>query len=87
MTTAKMNQPKFWFGAKRYGYGWGIPVRWQGWAVLVAYFALVGGGIYYFKPHRSAPALVVYIVLLTVVLVAIIAATGERPVRWRWGGK
>ena len=80
-------QSGFWFGAKRYGYGWGFPVRWQGWVVLGAYFALLGGGIYYFAPQRNAPVLFTYLVLLTAALVAIIAATGERPVRWRWGGK
>ena len=77
----------FWFPAKRYGYGWGFPVRWQGWGVLGGYFALLFGGIYYFAPRRDTPALIVYLVLLTVALIAIMAAKGERPLRWRWGGK
>jgi hypothetical protein len=81
------DQPKFWFGVKRYGLGWGFPVRWQGWVVLAAYFALLFGGIYYFKGQRNPPALIGYLLLLTLALIAIIAITGERPVRWRWGGK
>ena len=81
------DQPTFWFGAKRYGYGWGLPARWQGWAVLVVYFALLFGGIYHLKAQRSAPALLAYVVVLTLALVAIIMVTGERPTRWRWGGK
>ena len=32
---------RFWFPAKRYGWGWGPPVCWQGWAVLLGYFALM----------------------------------------------
>jgi hypothetical protein len=85
---ATMNQqPTFWFGARRYGFGWGPPVRWQGWAVLVVYFVLLFGGVYYFKAQRSASALLTYVVLLTAALVAIIFLTGERPLRWRWGGK
>jgi drug/metabolite transporter (DMT)-like permease len=79
-------QPMFWFGAKRYGLGWGLPVCWQGWVVLGGYFALLFGGIYYFAT-TNASALLAYIVLLTVALVAVIAAKGERPVRWRWGGE
>jgi len=75
------------FGAKRYGFGWGLPARWQGWVVIVAYFALLFGGIYYFKGQRNAPVLLVYVVLLTVALLAVVAATGERPLRWRWRGK
>jgi hypothetical protein len=85
---ANMNdQRTFWFGVKRYGYGWGLPVRWQGWVVLVGYFVLLFGGIYHFKPELNPPGLFIYIVLLTVALVAIIAIKGERPVRWRWGRK
>ena len=32
---------KYWFPAKRYGYGWGLPGTWQGWLVFGAYGALV----------------------------------------------
>jgi hypothetical protein len=77
----------FWFGVKRYGYGWGLPVRWQGWAVLVAYLALLYGGIYYFKPRGDALSLLVYLIVLTAALVVVIAVKGERPLRWRWGKK
>lgn len=81
------NQSTFWFGVKRYGYGWGLPVRWQGWAVLVAYFVLLFAGIYYFKPRHDGLGLFVEFVVLSAATVAIIVAKGERPVRWRWGKK
>jgi hypothetical protein len=55
--------------------------------VIVAYFALLFGGIYYLKTQRNAPVLLVYVVVLTVALLAVVAATGERPLRWRWGRK
>jgi hypothetical protein len=35
---------KLWFPAKRYGWGWGFPTVWQGWAVLAAFFALLAVG-------------------------------------------
>jgi hypothetical protein len=25
------NNPRYWFRAKRYGMGWGLPLAWQGW--------------------------------------------------------
>ena len=31
--------PNYWFPAKRYGWGWSLPRTWQGWLVLVGYFA------------------------------------------------
>ena len=35
----KHDNPPYWFPAKRYGYGWGLPHTWQGWIV---FFALSG---------------------------------------------
>ncbi|NIJ39742.1 hypothetical protein FHR22_004501 [Sphingopyxis panaciterrae] len=32
-----------WFRAKRRGYGTGMPVAWQGWAMLAAHIALIAG--------------------------------------------
>ncbi len=34
------NEKNIWFPAKRYGWGWGFPCAWQGWAVLCIYMAL-----------------------------------------------
>ena len=79
------DQPTFWFPAKRYGWGWGLPVRWQGWLVFVAYLGLIYAGISYFRPRQEALGFLLYAAVLTAVLVAIVALKGERPVRWRWG--
>ncbi|HEX5046396.1 MAG TPA: hypothetical protein VFX89_04685 [Gammaproteobacteria bacterium] len=83
-----MNKPRtdFWFRVKRYGWGWGLPVRWQGWAVLAAYFALLYGGIRYLAGGQHVVGLVVYLIGITVAMIAIVVAKGERPVGWRWGG-
>lgn len=32
-----------WFRPKRRGYGTGMPVAWQGWAMLAAHIALIAG--------------------------------------------
>lgn len=81
------DKPAFWFPVKRYGWGWGLPVRWQGWAVFVAYLAFLYAGIHYFQQRREALGLSLYIVALTAVLVVVVAIKGERPVGWRWGKK
>jgi hypothetical protein len=81
------DEPTFWFPVKRYGWGWGLPVCWQGWLVLVAYLALLAAGIYYFAPRQAALSLFLYMTVLTAVLLAVFALKGERPLRWRWGGE
>jgi len=75
---------KYWFPAKRYGWGWGLPSTWQGWVVLLGYLALVLGGIPALKVTKGTLVYLAYVVLLTVALVVICWLTGERP-RWRWG--
>ena len=44
-----------WFAAKRYGYGWNLPLRWQGWLVLLGYIAaIVAAGFAFAHEHLSA---------------------------------
>jgi hypothetical protein len=80
------DRPDFWFPAKRYGWGWGLPVRWQGWLVFAVYAALLYGGIYYFKGQRNVAGLMLFVLVLTVALVVIMVIKGERSLRWWWGG-
>ena len=80
------DKPAFWFPAKRYGWGWGLPVCWQGWVVFLAYLAALVGGLQYFAAQRAAVySALVYSAVLTVVFVAIVVIKGERPAGWRWG--
>jgi len=78
--------PKYWFPAKRYGWGWGLPSAWQGWVVLVVFFALVVGGIPFVQVAMGNAEYVAYVGGLTLILIAICWFTGEPP-RWRWGGR
>jgi hypothetical protein len=81
---------EIWFPAKRYGWGWGLPVTWQGWLVLAGYFLLAigGAGILLSKPNAVASpiAFSVYMLLLSLALIWVCWIKGERP-KWRWGGK
>ncbi len=47
MSTDKQQQDS-WFPARRYGWGWGLPVRGQGWMVLALYLLLMVTGIQWF---------------------------------------
>jgi hypothetical protein len=74
-----------WFPAKRYGWGWGPPVRWQGWAVLISYVALLGLSALLFLPQHPLRFLLMASIL-TAVLILVCALKGEKP-RWRWGNE
>jgi len=78
--------PKYWFPAKRYGWGWGPPSAWQGWVVLLSYLALVLAGIPFVHASKGSLVYVAYVSVLTATLIAICWLKGEPP-RWRWGGR
>ena len=83
MTTPPKN---YWFPAKTFGWGWGLPTCWQGWVVTVAYVVLLGGGALVIEhSKRFAPFFVLYSLALSTVLVAGGWWKGEPP-RWQWGG-
>ena len=81
------DKSRFWFPAMSHGWGWGFPVRWQGWAVFGMYAAFIYAGIKYFRAQDNIGGFMVAFAIATVVLVAIIAWKGEKPLAWRWGGK
>jgi hypothetical protein len=74
---------KYWFSAKRYGWGWGPPLTWQGWAVLVPWTLIAVVGAAVILP-QGLVAFLVFICFMTAALVAVCYLKGEPP-RWRWG--
>ncbi len=77
-------EQRYWFPAKRYGWGWGLPSAWQGWAVTFAYFIGLLLGIFVIQPDRHPIAFVAFITLLTALLIGVCWVKGEPP-SWRWG--
>lgn len=76
-------EKKIWFPAKRYGWGWGLPVCWQGWVVMLSFMLLITvSAILLLPSHPFVWEGVVCI--LAVMLIGICWWKGETP-RWRWG--
>ena len=74
-----------WFSQKRYGYGAGLPIAWQGWAVLGLYMAIVGVAVWGFE---GRPLVVLAILFPATLLLLLIAARTTRGGwRWRWGSR
>ena len=72
-----------WFAPKRFGYGTGLPIRWQGWVTLIGFIALVLGLSLLLGRHpgRLIPALMLPILGF----ILICARTTKGGWRWRWG--
>lgn len=80
-----MRTQKYWFPAKRYGWGWGLPSAWQGWVVLTVWFAAFYPAERYLIPHDTY-AHVAFALGMVGVLSAICYKKGE-PLRWRSGDR
>jgi hypothetical protein len=80
-----MKTNKYWFPAKKYGWGWGLPCCWQGWLVYAVWLAFLCGGGIFLAPH-SPGLFKVYVVVLGIALIIVCFVKGEKP-RWRWGEK
>lgn len=78
------DEPTYWFPAKRYGWGWGLPLVWQGWVVLAAFVTLIAIGVIFLLPSGGPLFFSGYVAVLVVALVAVCWWKGEPP-RWRWG--
>jgi prolipoprotein diacylglyceryltransferase len=74
-----------WFAPKRYGYGAGMPISWQGWALTIGFILST---VLLAKTLGRHPAqMVAAIVPLIVIFIVISARTTRGGWHWRWGEK
>ncbi|WP_176591085.1 hypothetical protein [Sphingobium sp. EM0848] len=74
---------KAWFAPKRYGYGSGLPVTWQGWLVLLTFI----GVVLLVQIALTGIALILCTGLAIGILCIICALKTEGGWRWRWGDR
>jgi hypothetical protein len=67
---------RYWFRAKRYGWGWGLPCSWQGWVFFLVWLAaLLAAAV---RLMRGRPFLFTMVLAaMTVLFVAICYIKGE----------
>jgi hypothetical protein len=72
-----------WFAPKRYGFGCGFPIAWQGWLASALFVAVMLGSTLIFADR---PLIILSIVLPATALFLLVAAKTTRGGwRWRWG--
>lgn len=76
-----------WFRPRMFGYGPGLPIAWQGWAVSVSYVAAVAGLTVMLEWARGVElaGVLAALGLLTVLYVILAKARTRGEWRWRWG--
>jgi len=77
----------YWFPAKRYGWGWGPPIKWQGWAAVLLWFAALLEGLYVLIHSRyQLAARLGFVAVMSLLLILLCYWKGEPP-KWRWGDR
>ena len=74
-----------WFSPKRFGYGSAMPCSWQGWLVVMLYFAVGIGSALVFA--RRPVILISILFPATAIFLLVAARTTRGGWRWRWGSK
>ncbi len=76
-----------WFAAKRFGYGAGMPIAWQGWAVLAAWLGCLAGagGLAQIGGGAGKGAAFALFMASTAIFAVVAARRTEGGWRWRWG--
>lgn len=78
---------KPWFAPKRYGYGAGLPIAWQGWAVLAAYILILSVSAFVLIAIFPDPAVfaVGYLAFCAVATVGLgVICSRKTKGGWRW---
>ena len=66
MSASSGEKKRYWFPAKRYGWGWGFPTTWQGWVTILLYVGGVSLAALVFPPsRRKDPFIVSSVVMLS----------------------
>lgn len=72
-----------WFAPKRHGFGAGLPIAWQGWALTIGYLAFILLAAMLIR--YSLIAYFSIVAMLTALFIVICARTTRGGWRWRWG--
>ncbi len=76
-------EPRYWFAAKEYGWGW-FPATWEGWAVTGVFVLSVVAWALAVPPKESLKKFLFGVGVCGCVFIGIAWATGAPP-EWRWG--
>lgn len=73
-----------WFRVKRYGYGAGLPIKWQGWALLASYILTMGGVSLLADRPDAFSKVAVFGLLLMLTGALIVIAKKRTDGAWKW---
>ena len=82
-----MNDPQPWFAPKRFGYGAGRPIAWQGWALISSYLVVIALVAWLDQQTDGRVRVVGFVLFVaaTATFVALVLKRTDGELKWRWG--
>ena len=75
-----------WFRAKRFGYGAGLPFKWQGWVTLAVYLLAMTGLGLLADNDKAIPTIVTVALMLIITGIFTIIVRNHTEGGWKWRG-
>ena len=75
-----------WFRAKRFGYGAGLPFKWQGWLTLAVYLLAMTGLGLLADNDKAIPTFVTVALMLIVTGIFVVIVRNHTEGGWKWRG-
>jgi hypothetical protein len=75
-----------WFRAKKYGYGAGLPFKWQGWALLGLYLLAIVSPAFLVRQEAALSKITVVGFMLAVTTIFLVIVRKRTEGGWKWRG-
>jgi hypothetical protein len=75
-----------WFRAKRFGYGAGLPFKWQGWVTLAVYLLVMVGLGLFADGNGAMPTILTVGLMLTTTAIFLVIVRNHTEGGWKWRG-
>lgn len=87
-----MDEKKYWFKRKRYGWGW-VPITWQGWLVIAIHVGVLLGLAFWIfdgveegsREETERGFIYIGAVILATTIMLRLVSSKSPPGKWRWG--
>lgn len=69
----------YWFPAKKFGFGWGLPHTWQGWVSVAVFLLCLGLATYFVQPRQHPFLYPLLVVAVSAGFLVLLYLKGEPP--------
>ncbi|MDN3646705.1 hypothetical protein QWY75_10885 [Pontixanthobacter aestiaquae] len=74
----------YWFAPKKFGYGSGLPIAWQGWVLLAGYIVLMFGAALLLESGGLGVTAILVAAMIIMTILFVFIAKRRTKGGWKW---